>query len=43
MYICIYRLTDKDCVLVHDRPVLSTGGTPHDKTSTVMIATKIWS
>jgi hypothetical protein len=23
--------TDKDCELLHDRPVLSTGRTPHDK------------
>jgi len=23
--------TDKDCDVLHDRPVLSTGRTPHDK------------
>jgi hypothetical protein len=25
---------DKDCDLLHDRPVLSTGRMPHDKTAT---------
>jgi hypothetical protein len=31
MYICIYRLTDKDCDLLQDRPLLSTGRTSHGK------------
>jgi len=30
-YICISLDTDKDCDLLHDRPVLSTGRTPCDK------------
>jgi hypothetical protein len=34
--------TDKDCDLLQDRPVLSTGRTPHDKTVTVLTVTKIW-
>jgi len=29
MYISLY--TDKDCVLLHDRPILLTGRTPHGR------------
>jgi len=33
VYVCMYISldTDKDCDLLHDRPVLSTGRTPHEK------------
>jgi hypothetical protein len=35
---------DKDCDLLHDRPVLSTGRAPYyDKPATVLTATKVWS
>jgi len=31
MYSYMSLDTDMDCDLLHDRPVLSTGRTPHDK------------
>jgi hypothetical protein len=36
MYVCMYVCmcitnTYKDCDTLHDRPILSTGRTPHDK------------
>jgi hypothetical protein len=42
-YVCISN-TDKDCDLLHDRPVLSSGRTPHDeKTAPVLTIAKGWS
>jgi len=41
MYI---RYQHKDCDLLNDRPVLSSGKTPHDnKTATVLTTATIWS
>jgi len=34
--------TDKDCDLLHDRPVLPLGRSPHDKTASVLTTAKIW-
>jgi hypothetical protein len=31
VHVYILLDTDKDCDLLHDRPFLSTGRTPHDK------------
>jgi len=31
--------TDKDCDLLHDRPVLSSGRTPHDKQNSTVLTT----
>jgi len=43
MYICVYLLTQTKSLTSQDRPILSTGRMPHDKTETVMTTTKIWS
>jgi len=43
MYVYMYANTAKHCNLLHDRPVLSTGRTLHDKIETVLTKTKIWS
>jgi hypothetical protein len=43
MYVCISLDTENDCDLLHDRPVLSTGGRPmSSKTATVLTTNKIW-
>jgi len=48
IYVYIYMYTSletvKDCNLLHDRHVLSTGRTPHykEKTATLLTITKTW-
>jgi hypothetical protein len=41
-YVCVAN-TDKDCDMLQDRHVLSSGRMPHKKKAPVLTTAKIWS